>query len=123
LILQKTHSHAKLAPDNLSSTLLKRQKNDAPGAAAIAEAALRSNMHCVAVKSAEHQTRAVAFRARQYFVGQCTQLINALRGHLAEFGLVVAKGPANLKSLGSMMDDASLDVPEGVRDGDLPAFS
>jgi hypothetical protein len=86
---------------------------------------LRCARTCIAwrSKSVEHQTRAVAFRTRQYFVGQCTQLINALRGHLAEFGLVVAKGPANLKSLGSMMDNASLDVPEGVRDGDLPALS
>jgi transposase len=95
---------------------VKRQKNDAADAAAIAEAALRPNMHCVAVKSAEHQARAVAFRAHQCFVGQRTQLINALRGHLAEFGLIVAKGPANLKSLATMMDDASVEVPEAVRD-------
>ncbi len=40
----------------------------------------------------------------------------ALRGHLAEFGLIVAKGPANLKSLVGMMKDESLDLPEGVRD-------
>ena len=80
-------------------------------------------MHYVAVKSAEHQTRAVAFWARQDFVGQCTQLTNARRGHLAEFGLGVAKGPANLIALGSMMDDASFDVQEGVRDSGLPALS
>lgn len=43
-------------------------------------------------------------------------MINALRGHLAEFGLVVAKGPANLKSLVDMMKDESVDVPETVRD-------
>ena len=48
--------------ERLSSTLLKRQKNDAAGAAAIGEAALQPNMHCVALKSAEHQARAVAFR-------------------------------------------------------------
>jgi transposase len=95
---------------------VKRQKNDAADAAAIAEAAMRPNMHCVAVKSAEHQARAVAFRTHQCLVGQRTQLINALRGHLAEFGLVVAKGPANLKTLASMMDDATVDLPETVRD-------
>lgn len=89
---------------------------DRRGCAAL-EHALRGD------QSVEHQTRAVAFRARQYFVGQCTRLINALRGHLAEFGLVVAKGAVNLKFLGRMMDNASLDVPEGVRDGDLPALS
>lgn len=90
---------------------VKRQKNDAVDAAAIAEAALRPNMHCVAVKSAEHQARAVAFRTHQCFVRPRTQLINSLRGHLAEFGIVVAKGPANLKSLVEMMDDATVYRP------------
>jgi transposase len=70
----------------------------------------------VAVKSAEHQARAVAFRTHQSFVGQRTQLINALRGHLAEFGLVVAQGPANLKSVVGMIDDGAIDLPDAVRD-------
>lgn len=70
----------------------------------------------MAVKSADHQARAVTFRAHQCFVGQRTQLINALRGHLAEFGLVVTNGPANLKSLLDMMKDEGVDVPEAVRD-------
>ena len=83
----------RLIPPIYVKPFVKRQKNDAADAAAIAEAALRPNMHCVAVKSAEHQARAVAFRTHQCFVRQRTQLINALRGHLAEFGLVVAKGP------------------------------
>lgn len=95
---------------------VKRQKNDAADAAAIAEAAVRPNLHYVAVKSAEHQARAVAFRTHQSFVGQRTQLINALRGHLAEFGLVVAQGPANLKSVVGMIDDGAIDLPDAVRD-------
>jgi len=106
----------RLIPPIYVKPFVKRQKNDAADAAAIGEAALRPNMHFVAVKSAAHQARAVAFRAHQCFVGQRTQLINALRGHLAEFGLVVAKGPANLKSLVGMLKDESLDLPEGVRD-------
>jgi transposase len=106
----------RLIPPIYVKPFVKRQKNDAADAAAIAEAAVRPNMHCVAVKSAEHQARVVAFRAHQCFVGQRTQLINALRGHLAEFGLVVAKGPTNLKSLATMMEDASIEVPEAVRD-------
>ena len=53
----------------------------------------------MAVKSAEKQTRAVAFRTHQCFVRQRTQLINALRGQLAEFGLVAPKGPIHLKLL------------------------
>lgn len=54
--------------------------------------------HYVVVKSAEHQARAVAFRTHQCFVRQRTQLINGLRGHLGEFGIVIAQGPANLNA-------------------------
>lgn len=70
---------------------VKRQKNDAVDAAAIAEAALRPNMHCVAVKSAEHQARAVAFRTHQCFVRQRTQLINSL-GAMRRIRWIVRKG-------------------------------
>ena len=106
----------RLIPPIYVKPFVKRQKNDAADAAAIAEAAIRPNMHYVAVKSAEHQARAVAFRTHQCFVRQRTQLINALRGHLAEFGLVVAKGPGNLKTLASMMGDATVDLPETARE-------
>lgn len=68
------------------------------------------------MKSAEQQGRAVAFRTHQSFVGQRTQLINALRGHMAEFGLVVAQGPANLKGIAGMIDDDAIDLPNAVRD-------
>lgn len=78
---------------------VKRQKNDRADAEAIAEAASRPSMRFVAVKSAEKQGRAVAFRRHQCFVRQRIQLINALRGHLAEFGLGAPKGPASLKLL------------------------
>lgn len=67
-------------------------------------------------KSAEHQARAVAFRTHQCFVRQRTQLINALRGHLAEFGLVIAQGRANLNAVSGMMVDKNIDLPETVRD-------
>ena len=106
----------RLIPPIYVKPFVKRQKNDAADAAAIAEAAVRPNLHYVAVKSAEHQARAVAFRTHQSFVGQRTQLINALRGHLAEFGLVVAQGPANLKSVVCMIDDSAIDLPDAVRD-------
>ena len=106
----------RLIPPIYVKPFVKRQKNDAADAAAIAEAAVRPNLHYVAVKSAEHQARAVAFRTHQSFVGQRTQLINALRGHLAEFGLVVAQGPANLKSVVGMIDDGAIDLPDAVRD-------
>jgi transposase len=50
-------------------------------------------MRFVAVKGEEQQAAAVVFRARDLLVRQRTQIINAIRGHLAEFGMVVAKGP------------------------------
>ena len=86
------HGHdVRLIPANHVKPFVKRQKNDFADAAAIAEAASRPGMSFVAVKSAEKQGRAVAFRTHQCFVRQRTQLINALRGHLAEFGLVAPK--------------------------------
>ncbi len=112
----RSHGHdVRLIPPIYVKPFVKRQKNDAADAAAIAEAALRPNMHYVAVKSAEHQARAVAFRTHQCFVRQRTQLINALRGHLAEFGIVVAQGPANLGAFAGILADEAVDLPDGVR--------
>lgn len=106
----------RLIPPIYVKPFVKRQKNDAADAAAIAEAALRPNLHYVAVKSAEHQARAVAFRTHQCFIGQRTQLINALRGHLAEFGIVIAQGPTHLKSVTGLIKDEACDLPESVKD-------
>jgi transposase len=113
---QSLGHEVRLIPPIYVKPFVQRQKNDAEDAAAIAEAALRPNLHYVAVKSAEHQARAVAFRTHQSFVGQRTQLINALRGHLAEFGLVTAQGPTGLKAVSGKIDDNALDIPDAVRD-------
>ena len=83
----QSHGHeVRLVPAAYVRPFAKRQKNDRADAEAIAEAASRPSMPFVAVKSAEKQGRAVAFRTHQCLVRQRTQLINALRGHLAEFG-------------------------------------
>ena len=105
----------RLIPPIYVKPFVKRQKNDHADAEAIAEAAGRPSMRFVAVKSAEKQSRAVAFRTHQCFVRQRTQLINALRGHLAEFGLVAAKGPANLKRLAEAVRSSAADLPDPVR--------
>ena len=107
--------NVRLIPAQYVKPFVKRQKNDHADAAAIAEAASRPTMSFVAVKSAEKQGRAVAFRTHQCFVRQRTQLINSLRGHLAEFGLVAAKGPASLKVLENALADPITDIPEQVR--------
>lgn len=78
---------------------VKRQKNDAADAEAIAEAASRPSMRFVAVKGEDQQAQAMLLKTRDLLTGQRTQTINALRGHLAEHGLVVPKGTQNLRRL------------------------
>lgn len=78
---------------------VKRQKNDAADAEAICEAAQRPTMRFVAKKTEEQQAASLVFRARDLLVRQRTQIINAIRGHLAEFGIVVAKGPCHVAKL------------------------
>lgn len=95
----------KLIPAEYVKAFVKRQKNDAADAEAICEAALRPTMRFVAPKSAEQQASAIVFRARDLLVRQRTQIINALRGHLAEFGIVVAKGPAHVAKLVAMIEE------------------
>jgi transposase len=94
---------------------VKRQKNDAADAEAICEAAQRPTMRFVAPKSEQAQAAAIVFRARDLLVKQRTQIINALRGHLAEFGIVMAKGPARVPQLVRAVEDAAEPVPELAR--------
>jgi transposase len=62
-------------------------------------------MRFVAVKGEEQQAAAVVFRARDLLVRQRTQIIDAIRGHLAEFGMVVAKGPFHVAKLVAAIED------------------
>jgi transposase len=94
---------------------VKRQKNDAADAEAIGAAAQRPTMRFVVPKSEQAQAAAMVFRARDLLVKQRTQIINALRGHLAEFGIVVAKGPARVPHLVRAVADAAEPVPELAR--------
>ncbi|MEZ5860616.1 MAG: IS110 family transposase [Geminicoccaceae bacterium] len=110
------HGHeVRLVPAIYVKPFVKRQKNDRADAEAIAEAALRPKMRFAAVKDTETQGRAVAFRTHQCLVRQRTQFINSLRGHLAEFGVVAPKGPANLNLLENALADEASDLPDTVR--------
>ena len=73
----------KLIPPIYVKPFVKRQKNDATDAEAIAEAASRPTMRFVAVKSADQQAAGMALKTRSLFVRQKTQAINALRGHVS----------------------------------------
>jgi transposase len=88
----------RLLPPIYVKPFVKRQKNDAADTEAIAEAASRPTMRFVSVKTAEQQADAMVFRARDLWVRQRTQTVNALRGHLAEFGIVAVSGHARVTS-------------------------
>ena len=114
--LEKLGHEVRLIAPVYVKPFVKRQKNDVADAEAIVEAALRPTMRFVAVKTEDQQARAMLFRTRQMFVGQRTQMINALRGHLAEHGLVAARGPAHLKRLADAIADNSTELPDEVRE-------
>jgi len=101
----------RLIPPAYVKPFVKRQKNDAADAEAICEAAMRPTMRFVAVKTSEQQARAMLFRTRDLLVRQRTQLINALRGHLAEHGVVAPQGSANLKKLAEALEDETTSPP------------
>ena len=104
----------KLIPPIYVKPFVKRQKNDAADAEAICEAALRPTMSFVAVKTAEQQARGMLFRTRDLLVRQRTQTINALRGHLAEFGVVAPQGPAHVRRLAWALEDPHSALPDRV---------
>ena len=106
----------KLVPPVYVKPFVKRHKNDAADAEAICEAASRPSMRFVAVKSEEQQARGMLFRTRDLLVRQRTQAINALRGHLAEFGVIAPQGRAHLARLASAVANPGSGLPEAVRE-------
>lgn len=109
------HSVRLIAPHYVKP-FIKRQKNDAADAEAIAEAATRPTMRFVEPKTAEQQARAVAFRAREEIVKQRTEAINALRAHLYEFGHVAPEGVGYIPRLAKVVDDPGSGLPDPARD-------
>ena len=88
--LMKLGHDVRLMPPSYVKPYVKRQKNDAADAEAICEAVTRPTMRFVEVKSPEQQSVMVLHRARLMLMRQRIQLSNAIRGHMAEFGLVSA---------------------------------
>ena len=89
----------RLMPAQYVKAYLRRGKNDAADAAAICEAVTRPSMRFVPVKGEAQQAALMLHRVRDLLVRQRTQLINAIRGHLAEFGVIEAQGPWNVGRL------------------------
>ena len=89
----------RLIPAQYVRPFVRRAKNDRTDAEAINDAASRPGMPSVAVKTAQRQAELIILKHREMLVAQRTQVINALRGHAAEFGVVAAKGTAQVQPL------------------------
>jgi transposase len=114
--LQALGHTVRLIPPTYVKAYLKRSKNDANDAAAICEAVTRPSMRFVPIKTIEQQTALMLHRTRQLLVRQRTMLSNALRGHLAELGIVSAKGRnGTAELLRIVADDADGRVSPAVR--------
>lgn len=106
----------RLIPPAYVKPYVKRHKNDAADAEAICEAVTRPNMRFVPVKSREQQSVLMLHRTRDLLMRQRTMLLNAIRAHLAEFGIITAQGPAKVLDLMARLRTGEpLGVPDIVR--------
>src|SRR5215467_5592280 len=103
--LQALGHTVKLMPPSYVKAYVKRSKNDANDAAAICEAVTRPSMRFVPIKTKEQQAALMLHRARHLLVRQRTMLSNAIRGHLAELGIVSAKGRTGTGALLAVIAD------------------
>src|SRR6201981_1768965 len=103
----------RLMPPSYVKAYLKRSKNDANDAAAICEAVTRPSMRFVPTKSEQQQSGLMLHRSRHLLVRQRTMLSNAIRGHLAELGIISAKGRNGTAELFKIIADE--------KDGRIPA--
>ncbi|WGD54878.1 IS110 family transposase [Bradyrhizobium sp. CB1650] len=104
------------ASPRLSSTLLKRQKNDSTDAEAICEAVTRPTMRFVPTKTVEQQSGLMLHRARHLFIRQQTAVINSIRAYLAEFGIVAPVGRRGVEQLLEIVADrADYRLPQVAR--------
>jgi transposase len=105
--LQTLGHKVRLMPPAYVKPYVKRQKNDAADAEAICEAVTRPNMRFVETKTAEQQGCLTLHRTRHLFIRQQTSVINAIRAHLAEFGIVAPVGRKGVDQLLAVVSDTS----------------
>jgi transposase len=114
--LSKLGHEVRLMPAKDVKAYVKRNKNDAADAEAICEAVRRPTMRFVRVKSAEQQGQLMQHRSRDLLMRQRTQVINALRAHLAELGITAAQGREGIKDLLAIIaDDRDERLPMDAR--------
>jgi transposase len=107
--LMKLGHTVRLLPPAYVKAYVRRSKNDAADAAAICEAVTRPSMRFVPTKSEQQQSGLMLHRSRQLLVRQRTMLSNAIRGHMAELGIVSAKGRNGTAALIEMISDTEDD--------------
>src|ERR1043165_5932523 len=105
--LQAFGHKVRLMPPAYVKPYVKRQKNDATDAEAICEAVGRPNMRFVETKTPEQQGCLTLHRTRHLFIRQQTSVINAIRAHLAEFGIVAPVGRRGVDQLLAVISDTS----------------
>jgi transposase len=103
--LTRLGHEVRLMPANYVKAYVKRNKNDAHDAAAICEAVTRPTMRFVETKTVEQQAALMLHRTRQLFIRQRTMLGNAIRGHMAELGIVAPVGRKGLSALMQVIAD------------------
>jgi transposase len=114
--LTKLGHVVRLMPPQYVKAYVRRNKNDAADAAAICEAVRRPSMRFVPVKTIEQQSALLMHRARDLLIRQRTMLVNALRGHMAEFGFVEAQGLHKVAGLiAIVMNDGDERLPDLAR--------
>jgi transposase len=113
--LQALGHTVRLMPPAYVKPYVKRQKNDAADAEAICEAVTRSNMRFVETKTPEQQSCLMLHRTRHLFIRQQTAVINSIRAHLAEFGIVARVGRRGVEEL--------LEVAADPNDGRVPELA
>lgn len=106
--LEQIGHRVRLIAPQLSKPYVSRGKNDAADAAALCEAVSRPTMRFVPVKTQDQQAALMLAGQRERLVRQRVQLVNAIRGHAAEFGLVAAKGPAAVEPLLARLSAAEI---------------
>ena len=103
-------------PAAYAKACVRRQKNDGAGAEAICEAVTRPTMRFVPIKSAEREGVLVLHRTRELLVRERPMLINAVRGHCAQFGMIVAQGARRVSELVEQVRQATTSaLPDLVR--------
>ena len=93
----------RLIPPQYVKPYVKRGKNDRNDAEAICEAAGRPGMHFVPVKSVTQQAQGMVLKVRETLIGQRTALINTVRGHAAEFGVIAGKGAGQIGAVADLL--------------------